>query len=223
MIDLDHLQESAGKQVRVRPQFHAELQRLGQELSDTSRDMLDVVKDVEKASKVRVTNKQHAEWCCEFGIEQTREHRDIFDQLPTFIAVVQLLPVPGRIFGFVAQSVCLKSTVDCIQEKSHPHHVNGNAQQQATAGKIKLEFNAVHSNHLRVTKKDQALVGKCKASLTLSVQKVSDNVVVVIVPARDLLLCWSKYSPGRSVCYWRAGEFPISTGFEAADLFLDQI
>lgn len=30
----------------------------------------------------------------------------------------------------------------------------------------------MHSNHLRVTKKDQGLVGKCKAALTLSVQKV---------------------------------------------------
>ncbi|CAM9231946.1 unnamed protein product, partial [Pylaiella littoralis] len=92
VIDLDHLQESAGKQVRVRPQFHTELQRLGQELSHASRDMMDVVEDVEKDSK-------------------------------------------------------------------------------APAGRIKLEFNAVHSNHLRVTKKDQALVGKCKAALTLSVQK----------------------------------------------------
>ncbi|CAM9732636.1 unnamed protein product, partial [Sphacelaria rigidula] len=44
---------------------------------------------------------------------------------------------------------------------------------QAASGKIKLECNAVHSNHLRVTKKDQALVGKCKAALTLSVQKAS--------------------------------------------------
>lgn len=43
---------------------------------------------------------------------------------------------------------------------------------QAAGGKIKLEYNAVHSNHLRVTKKDQGLVGKCKAALTLSVQKV---------------------------------------------------
>lgn len=43
---------------------------------------------------------------------------------------------------------------------------------QAAPGKIKLEFNAVHSNHLRVTKKDQGLVGKCKAASTLSVQKV---------------------------------------------------
>lgn len=53
-----------------------------------------------------------------------------------------------------------------------------NAQRQAPAGRIKLEFNAVHSNHLRVTKKDQALVGKCKAALTLSVQKVRDWLVV---------------------------------------------
>ena len=46
------------------------------------------------------------------------------------------------------------------------------AYRQAGAGKIKLEFNAVHSNHLRVTKKDQGLVSKCRAALTLSVQKV---------------------------------------------------
>lgn len=48
-----------------------------------------------------------------------------------------------------------------------------NAAPQAPAGRIKLEFNAVHSHHLRVTKKDQAFVGKCKAALTLSVQKVT--------------------------------------------------
>lgn len=58
VIDLDHLQESAGKQVRVRPQFHTELQRLGQELSHASRDMMDVVEDVEKDSKVRVADKR---------------------------------------------------------------------------------------------------------------------------------------------------------------------
>lgn len=58
VIDLDHLQGSAGKQVRVRPQFHVELQRLGQELSDTSGEMMDVVRDVEKASKVRVATKR---------------------------------------------------------------------------------------------------------------------------------------------------------------------
>lgn len=92
VIDLDHLQESAGKQVRVRPQFHAELQRLGQELSDTSRDMMDVVKDVEKASKVRVVNKKRAKGCCDFGAEQARELRSIFCQLRTFTAF-QLSPV----------------------------------------------------------------------------------------------------------------------------------
>eukprot|EP00903_Cladosiphon_okamuranus_P008571 g8222.t1 len=92
VIDQDHLRESGGKQVRVRPQFHAELQRLGDELSGTSGEMVDILREVEEDSK-------------------------------------------------------------------------------APAGRIKLEFNAVHSNHLRVTKKDQALVGKCKAALTLSVQK----------------------------------------------------
>ncbi|CAM9865760.1 unnamed protein product [Ectocarpus sp. 4 AP-2014] len=92
VIDLNHLRESDGKQVRVRPSFHAELQRLGQELAGTSEEMASVLKDVETLSK-------------------------------------------------------------------------------APAGRIKLEFNAVHSHHLRVTKKDQAFVGKCKAALTLSVQK----------------------------------------------------
>lgn len=36
----------------------------------------------------------------------------------------------------------------------------------------------MHSNHLRVTKKDQGLVGKCRAALTLSVQKV--RVIVAL-------------------------------------------
>lgn len=58
----------------------------------------------------------------------------------------------------------------------HSYSTGGNSLRQAPAGKIKLEFNAVHSNHLRVTKKDQALVGKCKAALTLSVQKVRDKL-----------------------------------------------
>ncbi|CAM9615807.1 unnamed protein product, partial [Scytosiphon promiscuus] len=92
VVDLEHLRESRGRQVRVRPSFHVELQRLGKELASTSVEMNGILRDVEKASKA-----------------------------------------PG--------------------------------------GKIKLEFNAVHSHHLRVTKKDQALVGKCKAALTLSVQK----------------------------------------------------
>ncbi|CAM9130489.1 unnamed protein product, partial [Hapterophycus canaliculatus] len=92
VVDLEHLRESRGRQVRVRPSFHTELQRLGKELADTSEEMNDILRDVEKASK-------------------------------------------------------------------------------APAGKIKLEVNAVHSHHLRVTKKDQALVGKCKSALTLSVQK----------------------------------------------------
>lgn len=90
VIDLEHLQET--RQVRVRPSFHEELDRLGHELDRVREDMLGVLRDVEHESK-------------------------------------------------------------------------------AAGGKIKLEFNAVHSNHLRVTKKDQALVGKCKAALTLSVQK----------------------------------------------------
>lgn len=52
VIDLDHLRESDGKQVRVRPSFHAELQRLGQELAGTSEEMASVLKDVETSSKV---------------------------------------------------------------------------------------------------------------------------------------------------------------------------
>lgn len=44
---------------------------------------------------------------------------------------------------------------------------------QAPRGKIKLEFNAVHSNHFRVTRKDQGVVKKCRAVQTLAVQKVS--------------------------------------------------
>ena len=55
--------------------------------------------------------------------------------------------------------------------ESHP------TLRQAGSGKIKLEFNAVHSNHLRVTKKDQGLVGKCRAAVTLSVQKVGSILV----------------------------------------------
>lgn len=61
------------------------------------------------------------------------------------------------------------------QKALHSYPTGGNALWQAPAGRIKLEFNAVHSNHLRVTKKDQALVGKCKAALTLSVQKVREE------------------------------------------------
>lgn len=65
------------------------------------------------------------------------------------------------------------------------YSTGGNAPRQAPAGRIKLEFNAVHSNHLRVTKKDQALVGKCKAALTLSVQKVQITLcgVYMIAPS----------------------------------------
>lgn len=55
MIDLDHLQESGGKQVRVRPTFHEELKRLGQEVDQTRDDMIGVLRDVERESKVRGT------------------------------------------------------------------------------------------------------------------------------------------------------------------------
>lgn len=54
VIDLDHLRESGGKQVRVRPSFHEELKRLGRELDRTQTDMADVLRDVEKESKVRI-------------------------------------------------------------------------------------------------------------------------------------------------------------------------
>lgn len=65
------------------------------------------------------------------------------------------------------------------QKALRSYSTGGNALRQAPTGRIKLEFSAVHSNHLRVTKKDQALVGKCKAALTLSVQKVRDSLLVV--------------------------------------------
>lgn len=57
VIDLDHLRESGGKHVRVRPQFHAELQRLGEELSGTSEEMLEILKEVEEASKVCIAGR----------------------------------------------------------------------------------------------------------------------------------------------------------------------
>lgn len=59
VIDLDHLRESGGKHVRVRPQFHAELQRLGEELSGTSEEMLEILKEVEEASKVCMAGTEH--------------------------------------------------------------------------------------------------------------------------------------------------------------------
>lgn len=52
VMDLEHLRESGGKQVRVRPSFHEELERLGLELERTRNDMLGVLRDVEKESKV---------------------------------------------------------------------------------------------------------------------------------------------------------------------------
>lgn len=54
VIDLDHLQESKGKQVRVRPSFHDQLARLGEGLDRARTDMNDVLRDVEKDSKVRL-------------------------------------------------------------------------------------------------------------------------------------------------------------------------
>lgn len=63
VIDLDHLRESGGKQVRVRPQFHVELQRLGEELSGTSGEMVDILREVEKTSKVRITGRNKL-WNC---------------------------------------------------------------------------------------------------------------------------------------------------------------
>ena len=54
VIDLDHLRESGGKQVRVKPSFPEELKRLGRELDRTQTDMVYVLRDVEKESKVRI-------------------------------------------------------------------------------------------------------------------------------------------------------------------------
>ncbi|CAM9170932.1 unnamed protein product [Choristocarpus tenellus] len=92
VIDLEHLSETGGKEVRVRPSFHEELNRLGNEISRTQKSMEDVLRAVQEESK-------------------------------------------------------------------------------APAGKVKLEYNVVHNYHLRVTKKDQGLVGACKGALTLSIQK----------------------------------------------------
>lgn len=50
VIDLEHLQET--RQVRVRPSFHEELDRLGHELDRVREDMLGVLRDVEHESKV---------------------------------------------------------------------------------------------------------------------------------------------------------------------------
>lgn len=50
VIDLEHLQET--RQVRVRPSFHEELNRLGHELDRAREDMFGVLRDVEKESKV---------------------------------------------------------------------------------------------------------------------------------------------------------------------------
>lgn len=54
VIDLDHLRQSGGKQVRVRPQFHVQLQRLGEELSGADGEMAEILREVEKATKVGV-------------------------------------------------------------------------------------------------------------------------------------------------------------------------
>lgn len=55
VIDLDHLRESRGRQVRVKPSFHRELQRLAGEIDRTQTDMFDVLRDVERESKVMIT------------------------------------------------------------------------------------------------------------------------------------------------------------------------
>lgn len=52
VMDLEHLQET--RHVRVRPSFHEELNRLGQEIDHTRDQMTEVLRDVEKESKVRV-------------------------------------------------------------------------------------------------------------------------------------------------------------------------
>lgn len=50
VIDLEHLQQT--RQVRVRPSFHEELNRLGHELDRAREDMFGVLRDVEQESKV---------------------------------------------------------------------------------------------------------------------------------------------------------------------------
>ncbi|CAN0141859.1 unnamed protein product, partial [Discosporangium mesarthrocarpum] len=92
VIDLDHMMETGGKEVRVRPTFHEELKRLGGEIQGNQEEMNGVLRAIEREAK-------------------------------------------------------------------------------ATSGKVKLEYSTVHGYHLRVTKKDQTLVGTCKGALTLSVQK----------------------------------------------------
>lgn len=158
MIDLDHLRDSGGKQVRVRPQFHAELQRLGEELSGTSGEMVDILREVEEASKVRIAGRKMLRNCKPYHDEPGPRSDPLGDLENT-------LPVE------VLASCCVFFCQESFAFISHRRNV----LRQAPAGRIKLEFNAVHSNHLRVTKKDQALVGKCKAALTLSVQKVRDK------------------------------------------------
>lgn len=51
VIDLEHLQDT--RKVRVRPSFHEELNRLGQELGRAREDMVGVLKDVEMEAKVQ--------------------------------------------------------------------------------------------------------------------------------------------------------------------------
>lgn len=80
---------------------------------------------------------------------------------------------------------------------------------QAPSGKIKLEFNAVHSNHLRVTKKDQSIVGKCKAALTLSVQKVSDKQKGLIPMWLDTHLIFVGYLPEPNLVQYYCGLVAI--------------
>lgn len=59
VIDLEHLEQT--RQVRVRPSFHEELNRLGHELDRAREDMFGVLRDVERESKVPNA-------CCASGV-----------------------------------------------------------------------------------------------------------------------------------------------------------
>lgn len=83
MIDMDNLRESGGKQVRVRPQFHAELQRLGDELSGVSGEMVDILQEVEKASKVRIAGQNKLWNKCKPFSWQPRASRCLVSCPPT--------------------------------------------------------------------------------------------------------------------------------------------
>lgn len=188
VVDLEHLRESRGRQVRVRPSFHAELERLGKELAGTSKEMNEILTDVEKVSKVRVGR---------LWIVLIDDQAHTASGFTSRLSTVQYQPA----FGMLSYCRCFRywsgSDVSHTVSNVAPYGSLETCNNQAPAGKIKLEFNAVHSHHLRVTKKDQALVGKCKAALTLSVQKVTrDSCIprcdshIARVKKHGLLLGW---------------------------------